>query len=312
MRENVLNVTAVLADEKGTVITTGSRARKSSAGYDLTRLLIGSEGTLAVITEVTLKLHGIPRVSHAIRLSFDSIEAAAETARDTLNCGVTIGRCEMLDKRMIEILNSTSLQDQPWDERPTLLYELTGPSATVVDEAVNIVNKIAQKHNARKCQVHRDEEETKAMWRIRKEALWSVMSAFPNRQALSTDVCVPLSNLAPLISATQRDIENSILKKSCPIVAHAGDGNFHVIIMFDPTKEIEVKAAKQIAHDMAYRSIEMGGTCTGEHGVGVGKMEYLKTEMGKGSIQLMKSIKKTMDQQNILNPNKIVDLKEEE
>ena len=302
MRENVLNVTAVLPD--GTIIKTGSRARKSSAGYDLTRLLIGSEGTLAVITEATLKLHGIPKYSYALKIAFPTIKDAAATAAATLNCGVTVGRCELLDDTMVKIINNANPTMKKWDESTTLMYEITGPSASSVTEQLSIVKEIALKYGGRDFYTATDENETKNLWKLRKECLWSTMSAYPDREAMITDVCVPLTKLPELIAQTRAEIDKSTLP--CPIIAHAGDGNFHLLIMFHPSIEAEAKEAKKIATDMAQRAIAMGGTCTGEHGVGTGKIELLKEEMGHGSISMMKTIKTAIDPENIMNPGKML------
>lgn len=309
MRENVLNLTAVLAD--GSIIHTGSRARKCSAGYDITRLLIGSEGTLAVITEATLKLHGIPKVSYAVRIAFpgpDGVRNAALTAKDTLNCGVTIGRCELLDEVMINIVNfANPLNPQgPWPEHPTLMYEITGISHQVALEQREVVTRIAQKHGGTAIYTATSEEETKTFWKFRKECLWSAMSMYPDREAMITDVCVPLTKLADLIADTKLEIVKTGLP--CPILAHAGDGNFHVLIFFKVDDPKEVAAAKALASTMALKAIALGGTCSGEHGIGVGKKEFLKKEMGENTIALMKLIKTTMDPQDILNPGKVLDI----
>jgi len=307
MRENVLSLTAVLAD--GTIIKTGSRARKSSAGYDITRLLIGAEGTLAVITEATLKIHGIPKFSNALRISFPKgITDAACTARDSLNCGVTVGRCELLDDEMSKILNAANPNDflGRWPEVTTLLYEVTGISEASVKEQTEVVKQIALKHGASRVETYSDEEEMKHLWKLRKECLWSAMSQFNDREPMITDVCVPLSNLPALITESKEYIKNISLP--CPIIAHAGDGNFHVLIFFKPNDAKEVKQAKDFAHFMAERAIHLGGTCTGEHGVGIGKKELLRLEMGDDTIQVMRKIKKSLDEKGILNPGKVFDL----
>jgi D-lactate dehydrogenase (cytochrome) len=221
MRENVLNVTAVLAD--GTIIKTGGRARKCSAGYDLARLLIGSEGTLAVITEITLKIYGIPRFSHAMRISFPrGVYDAACTARDSLNCGVTVGRCELLDDEMVKLMNGAN-PNHPlgkWPEVTTLLYEITGVSEHSVREQSEIVRKLAVANGASNVETYANSEETTQIWKLRKECLWSAMSQFPDREPMITDVCVPLSNLPNLINESKEYISNFQLP--CPIVAHAG------------------------------------------------------------------------------------------
>lgn len=222
MRENVLNLTAVLSD--GTIVKTGSRARKCSAGYDITRLLIGSEGTLAIITEATLKIYGIPKVSHAVRISFprNGVVDAACTARDSLNCGVNVGRCELLDEEMVKIINLSNPNHSlgKWPEETTLLYEITGISESAVEEQKTILIEIAKKYGGSDILTFSNEQETQSLWKIRKECLWSAMSQFPNKEPMITDVCVPLTQLPALIAETKEDIKLSNLP--CPIIAHAG------------------------------------------------------------------------------------------
>jgi D-lactate dehydrogenase (cytochrome) len=306
MRENVLNLTAVLAD--GTIIKTGSRARKSSAGYDITRLLIGSEGTLAIITEATLKIYGIPRYSYAMRISFPrGIHDAACTARDSLNCGVTVGRCELLDDEMVKIINSANINHPlgKWPEITTLLYEVTGLSEASVKEQAMIIEKIAKKNGASKIETYCNDQDTKQIWKLRKEVLWSAMSSFPDYEPMITDVCVPLSELPGLVTSSKQYI--STISLPCPIVAHAGDGNFHVLIFFKPTDPLQVKQAKDFANWMALQAIKLGGTCTGEHGIGLGKKELLAIEMGNHTMNVMRKIKNSLDEKNLLNPDKIFD-----
>lgn len=318
MRENVLSLTAVLST--GEVIVTGARARKCSAGYDIARLLIGSEGTLGIITEATLKIHNLPKVSHAIRICYPSkqgIVHAANTAKDTLSCGVTIGRCELLDEEMIRIINASNAHriqpanDKssvrlPWPESTTLLYEITGLSQASVAEQAQIILDIARKHGGQDIAFYSQEEDCKEVWKIRKECLWSAMSMYPDREPMITDVCVPLSHLPTLIMETKAVIERSPLP--CQIIAHAGDGNFHVLIFFKPDDPKEVKMAKDMADAMALRAIELDGTCTGEHGVGVGKKHLLTKELNPEMIDLMQRIKHTMDPKHLLNPGKVIDV----
>ena len=305
MRDNVLSLKAVLPD--GSILKTGGRARKSSAGYDLTRLLIGSEGTLAVITEATLKVYPIPKVSHAIRITFPKgVKNASITAADTLNKGVTIGRCELLDDVMVQNINQATGNPHPWPEQTTLLYEVTGISEDSVNEQVELITNVAKKHGGTNFYVARDKNETEEFWRFRKECLWSAMACNNNRQPMITDVCVPLSKLPSLMEESMVKILES--KLNCPIVAHAGDGNFHVFIFFDEKNDVEVNTAKELATWMGNKSIEMGGTCTGEHGIGVGKKELLKKEVGSTGISLMQNIKATIDPNSTMNPGKVIDL----
>ena len=222
MRENVLYVTAVLAD--GTIIKTGSRARKSSAGYDITRLLVGSEGTLAVITEACLKLHTIPKVSYALRVSFPSVGEASLAARECLvEVGIgSVGRIEMLDDAMVKIVNSSNSSMDPWPEDTTLLIEVTGPTEPAVTDQLHRVREIAKRHRGDRAVVATSVEECKRLWMARKECLWSAMGTYPDRQPMITDVCVPLSQLPEIITRTKAELAKSNPPLPAPIVAHAG------------------------------------------------------------------------------------------
>ena len=303
MRENVLNLTAVLADENGTIIKTGSRARKSSAGYDVTRLLIGSEGTLAIITEATLKLHTIPKISYSLRISFPSVKEASNTAATTFTSGINIRRCELMDDEMVKIINKVHPTMKPWIESNTLLYEITGLTEEGTLEQVEMVKDIAIKNNASSIDIATDVTANNKLWMMRKECLWTIMATYPDREPMITDVCVPLTRLAELMLYAKEAIEVS--KLPCPIIAHAGDGNFHVIIMFKPDVPEEVITAGKLADDLAKKAISMEGTCTGEHGIGVGKIDLLQLEMGPGTMKVMETIKNGLDPENLLNPGKI-------
>lgn len=306
MRENVLNVTAVMSD--GSIIKTGSRARKSSAGYDLTRLLIGSEGTLGVITEVTLKLHGIPKYSYAMRVCFNDIRDAAAAARATLNSGLNIGRCEMLDDEMMKIVNKANNLESKWPEKFTLMYEITGPTLISVQDQLELVKETALSFNGGDILIATEKEECKNLWMIRKACIWSTMSEYNDKEAMITDVCVPLSSLPTILYNTRQAIIKSGLP--CPIIAHAGDGNFHVVIMFNPNDKIETQKARELSFNMAREAISMDGTCTGEHGIGVGKISHLYKEMGENSIHIMERIKYSLDPNYIMNPGKVLHMDE--
>ena len=310
MRENVLNLTAVLAD--GTIIRTGSRARKSSAGYDITRLLIGSEGTLAVVTEATLKVYPLPAHSHAVRIAFPSVETAARCAGDTLRGGLSVGRCELIDEVMVRDINAANphLPGGQWQECVTLLYEVTGPSLSAVQEQTQMLSDLATRYGALAFVTASEPYEVAQVWKTRKECLWSTMSQHPGTEPMITDVCVPLSRLAELIAETRLELDASPLH--CPLIAHAGDGNFHALIMFDPTSGAQKAEAQRLADRMARRAIRMGGTCTGEHGVGVGKRHLLREELGAGTMRVMRDVKRTLDPMHLLNPGKVLPDQEEE
>jgi len=327
MRENVLSVTAVLAD--GSIIHTGGRARKSSAGYDITRLLIGSEGTLAIITEVTLKMHRIPSHAVALRVTLPSIGAAAALARESLiqfGTGV-IGRIELLDSHMIQIMNqansgsSLSLSLSPslslssssadlssWPEYPTLLFEVSGFSETGVQEALNslISLSLSPAFSASHIYSAKSAEECSTIWKMRKECLWSAMSVYPDREAMITDVCVPLSSLPSLITSSRLALDQSHPHLPSPIIAHAGDGNFHVLLMIRPDNNEDAAEASRLSTLMASQAIALGGTCTGEHGIGSGKKKLLEREMGEGTMSVMHLIKQSLDPNYILNPEKVL------
>eukprot|EP00608_Synchroma_pusillum_P008970 CAMPEP_0198419704 /NCGR_PEP_ID=MMETSP1452-20131203/394_1 /TAXON_ID=1181717 /ORGANISM="Synchroma pusillum, Strain CCMP3072" /LENGTH=554 /DNA_ID=CAMNT_0044139841 /DNA_START=1 /DNA_END=1665 /DNA_ORIENTATION=- len=301
MRDNVLALTAVLSD--GTVVHTGTRARKSAAGYDLTRLLVGSEGTLAVITEVTLRLHRIPPKAAAVRVAFPSITAAADAARETLVRGLQgVQRCELMDDVMVKVSNSANNRADA--EAPTLLYEIVGPSDASVLEELEAVRSIVQEYGGTGVRVATDPAECKELWRARKEALWAANAAFPDCECMITDVCVPLSALPELIGATKKEIEASGL--NCPIVSHAGDGNFHVLIHFRADVKEEVEEAHRLSDFMVNKAQALGGTCTGEHGVGVGKVQYLERELGLPAVSVMATIKHSLDPNGVLNPGKVL------
>jgi D-lactate dehydrogenase (cytochrome) len=300
MRDSVLSVTAVLAD--GTVLKTGSRARKSAAGYDLTRLLIGSEGTLGIVTEVTLRLRRKPKRSAAIRVCFPSVREASAAASATLQAGVEVGRCELMDDHMVRIMNEMNgLRDT---EATTLLYEVVGISDVDVEGQMSLVEQVARKHGGYGILHSKDEANAVDMWRARKEALWAAQSAYPDREVMITDVCVPLSKLPDLIGQSKDKIRASSLPS--PLVAHAGDGNFHAFIIFRPDRPEEVEEAKCLSAFMVKSALALDGTCTGEHGIGVGKIKYLEKEFGTGALQTMAAIKRALDPYNLLNPGKVL------
>ncbi|KAL9247065.1 hypothetical protein vseg_020536 [Gypsophila vaccaria] len=299
MRENVINLKVVLAN--GDVVKTGNRARKSSAGYDLTRLLIGSEGTLGVITEVTLRLQKIPQHSVVARCNFTSIKDAADVAIATMLTGIQVSRVELMDEvqvRAINIANGTNLP-----EKPTLLFEFVGTEAYSREQAL-MVQKIVSEHHGSDFIFAEEPKAKKELWKMRKEALWACFAMEPAYEAMISDVCVPLSRLAELISKSKEVLDASPL--ICAVIAHAGDGNFHTVILFDPDNEEHRREAERLNQYMVKTALSMEGTCTGEHGVGTGKMKYLEQELGIENLRTMKSIKMALDPNNIMNPGKLI------
>jgi len=298
MRENVLNVTAVMAD--GTIVRTGRRARKSAAGYDLTRLLVGSEGTLGIITELTLRLYGIPEVVLAAVCPFQSLEGACNTVIQAIQLGLGVARMELLDEMQIRAINVHSKTS--FEERPTLFVEFHGTKVSARD-TVELFGEIARGEGALRFDWAEQEEERRRLWKARHDVYWAVRTTWPGKDVLATDVCVPISRLAECVLETQRDIRETGL--IAPIVGHVGDGNFHTTPVFDMQNPVEKAKVEGFLERLAARAIAMDGTCTGEHGVGQGKIKYLKAEHGAG-IEVMRQIKRALDPLDILNPGKII------
>jgi D-lactate dehydrogenase (cytochrome) len=297
MRDAVLGLSAVLAD--GRIIKTGGRARKSSAGYDLTRLLIGSEGTLGIITSLTLKLYGIPETILSAVCPFASIEGACNATIAALQIGLPLARIELLDEVQMRACNAYSHLALP--ETPTLFLEFHGTKSSA-REQVETFAAIAQAEGGGEYRwAERPEDRTK-LWQARHDAYWAARGLKPGAEVLSTDVCVPISALAACVTATRADIDN--LGLLAPIVGHVGDGNFHVMPLIDPSDPEERRKVQAFLDRLIERALSYGGTCTGEHGIGQGKINYLKAEQGAG-VQAMIAIKKALDPLNILNPGKI-------
>ncbi|KAJ0266253.1 D-lactate dehydrogenase [Hirschfeldia incana] len=299
MRDNVISLKVVLPN--GDVVKTASRARKSAAGYDLTRLIIGSEGTLGVITEVTLRLQKIPQHSVVAVCNFPTVKDAADVAIATMMSGIQVSRVELLDEVLIRALNMANGKNLK--EVPTLMFEFIGTEA-YAREQTQIVQQIASKHNGSDFVFAEETEAKKELWKIRKEALWACYAMAPGHEAMTTDVCVPLSHLGELISKSKKELDASPLL--CAVIAHAGDGNFHTCIMFDPNNEEQRKEAERLNNLMVHSALSMDGTCTGEHGVGTGKMKYLEKEHGIEALQTMKKIKNALDPNDIMNPGKLI------
>ncbi|KAJ7548856.1 hypothetical protein O6H91_07G030700 [Diphasiastrum complanatum] len=299
MRDNVISLKVVLAS--GDVVKTASRARKSAAGYDLTRLIIGSGGTLGVITEVTLRLQKIPEASVVAMCNFPSVKDAADVAIATMHSGIQVSRVELLDEVQIKAINLANGKHYP--EQPTLMFELIGTEAYSLEQALQ-VKKIAEEHHASDFVFADTAKEKEDLWKMRKEALWACTTLRPEAEFMVTDVCVPLSRLAECIYTSKVLLDASPL--ICTIVSHAGDGNFHTIILLDPQSEEELKEAHRLADEMVKIALAMEGTCTGEHGVGVGKLKFLEEELGQEALMTMGKIKRTLDPNNIMNPGKTV------
>ena len=298
MRDNIVGLTAVMAD--GREITTAKRAKKSSAGYDLTRLLVGSEGTLGVITSLTLKLHGIPQAISGGVCPFPTVDAACEAVIATIQMGVPVARSELINTLGMKSLNSYSRLDYP--ESPCLFLEFHG-SETGVREQAETFGEIAEDLGGGPFLWTSVEEERQKLWKARHDAYWAGLSLRPGAKGLSTDVCVPISRLAECIAATEADIESMGLV--APIVGHVGDGNFHVLVLMDMDDPAEVARAEEFVSRLNMRAIAMEGTCTGEHGIGQGKMRFLEHELGR-AVDYMRAIKAALDPLGILNPGKIV------
>ncbi|MBW4710538.1 FAD-binding protein [Roseobacter sp. YSTF-M11] len=299
MKDNVLAVEAVMAD--GRIIRTGTRARKSSAGYDLTRLLVGSEGTLCVLTEITLQLQGIPEAISSASCSFPSVDAACQTVMSVIQYGLPVARIELLDDTTVKAINAYSKLSLP--ETPLLLLEFHGTDASVLEQA-EIFGALSEEHGGIGYQATSTTEERNTLWQARHDAYWAMLQYRPGAQGIATDVCVPISRLADCVGAAQKKAAE--LGLVAPIVGHAGDGNFHVsplVNMADPEEVTKAGAFIGWLNDLA---ISMDGTCTGEHGIGQGKRPYLVRELGEATT-VMAAIKAALDPQNIMNPGKILE-----
>ena len=299
MRENVLALEAVLAD--GTVVRTGTRARKSAAGYDLTHLLIGSEGTLGIITELTVRLHGQPEAAAAAVCAFPSVDDAVEGVILTMQMGLPVARIELLDEIQIDAVNRYSQMSLA--VAPTLFLEFHGTEASVAETAER-VREIAAEHGASAFDWATKPEERNRLWAARHSAYWAGKALRPGAAGWVTDACVPISRLAEAIAETKADLSASPLM--APMVGHVGDGNFHLSILLDPNDPAERAEAERISGRIAERALRLGGTVTGEHGVGLGKKGYLRAEHGD-ALDMMARIKRALDPLDILNPGKIVD-----
>ena len=301
MKDNVLALTAVMAD--GSIVRTSTRARKTSAGYDLTRLLVGSEGTLGIITEVTLKLHGIPEAVSAGVCPFPSVKAACDATILTIQTGLPVARIELLDDVMIRGVNLHAKLGLP--ETTMLFVEFHGTEAGVKEQSERF-GEIAAEFGGGPFEWATKAEDRSKLWQARHDAYWAAKALRPGFDSVATDVCVPISRLAECVEETKRDIDSSGL--IAPIAGHVGDGNFHTQPLVDLADKAEVERAQAFIDRLVKRALAMGGTCTGEHGVGQKKMKYLEQEHGAEALAVMRTLKRALDPRNILNPGKIVAL----
>src|SRR6476661_2695550 len=299
MRENVLGLTVVTAD--GRIVHTGGRARKSSAGYDLTRLFVGSEGTLGIITEVQLRLYGLPEAISAAVCQFADLKVAVDTVIVAMQLGIPVARIELLDDGQMEACIRYS-QLTEFAAKPTLCFEFHGTEAGVREQA-QMIEQIAADHGGSAFQWATKPEERSRLWKARHNAYYAAMALAPGKQGFATDACVPISRLTDCVLETQADVATTGL--IAPIVGHVGDGNFHLVILFDPANADERSKAETLAARVSMRAIAMGGTCTGEHGIGVHKLDALRAEHGD-AVAVMQAIKRALDPRNILNPGKTV------
>lgn len=299
MKDNVIGLKAVMAD--GRSICTAQRAKKSSAGYDLTRLMVGSEGTLGLITEITLKLQGIPEAISSARCTFPTVDAACQTVMQVIQFGIPVARIELLDALQVKACNAYSKLDLPIE--PLLLLEFHGTDAGVIEQA-EMFGEIAQEHGATGYTATTSTEERSKLWQARHDAYWATLQLRPGAVGISTDVCVPISRLADCVNQARAklDAEGFI----SPIVGHVGDGNFHCLLLIDDQNEDEKERAGKFVSWLNELAISMDGTCTGEHGIGQGKMQYLEKELGGATVDVMAAIKKALDPDGIMNPGKVV------
>ena len=298
MRENVLALEVVTASAE--VIRTGTRARKSSAGYDLTRLMVGSEGTLGVITEITLKIYPLPEAVSAAICSFPSIEAAVRTTIQIIQLGIPIARVELIDRNTVRMVNAHAKLGLR--EEPMLLMEFHGSPASVKEQA-ELVQEIASEHGGNAFEWASTPEERTRLWTARHNAYFAAIQSRPGCRAISTDTCVPISRLADCLLDSVAEADASGIPYF--LVGHVGDGNFHFGYLLDPNQPEERVTAEKLNHQLVTRALALGGTCSGEHGVGLHKMDFLLTEAGDGAVEMMRTIKRALDPHNIMNPGKI-------
>jgi len=301
MRENVLSLKVVLAD--GRIIQTSRRAKKSAAGYDLTRLFVGSEGTLGIITEVTVKLYAVQEAMSAAVCAFDTVDGCTKTVIQTIQAGIPIARSEILCEKTMDAINK--YKKTSYRVAPTLFFEFHGSKASVAEQA-ELVQEIAKENGGRDFVWATRPEDRTQLWEARHNAYFAGLQIRPGSRAVSTDVCVPISRLAECVHETMEDVKSYIAP--VPLLGHVGDGNFHLMFLVDPAKPAETELAKEFNRRLVERALRMEGTCTGEHGVGYGKMQSLRAELGDDVLDVMRDIKRLFDPENLMNPGKVVPL----
>ena len=301
MREAVLGLTVVTAD--GEIIKTGGRSRKSSAGYDLTRLFVGSEGTLGIITEIQLRLHPVPETIKSAVCTFDTTESAVNSVIDIMQCAIPVARIELLNQRQMEACIAYS-KLEGFGAAPTLFLEFHG-SPTTVSEQIELATEICSGHNGNDFRWAESTEERNELWQARHNAYFAAQSLHAGYKVLTTDVCVPISNLARCI--LEAETQAAVAGLDCPIVGHVGDGNFHMLILFDPESAEQQDRARRLSSHIVDTALKLDGTCTGEHGIGIGKKHYLRQEHHNG-VDIMAKLKQVLDPNNLLNPGKVIDL----
>ncbi len=299
MRENVLSLKVVLAD--GRVIQTSRRAKKSAAGYDLTRLFVGSEGTLGIITEVTVRLYPVQEAMSAAVCAFDSVDGCTNTVIQTIQSGIPIARCDIVCDKTVAAINK--FKKTSYRVAPTVFFEFHGSKTSVVEQA-EAVQAIAKEHGGHDFQWATRPEERTQLWQARHDAYFACLQIRPGSRAVSTDVCVPISRLAECVHETMEDVKNYFAP--VPLLGHIGDGNFHLMLLVDPARPEETETAKQFNRRLIERALRLEGTCTGEHGVGLGKIGSMRLELGEDVMDVMRDIKQVFDPDNLMNPGKVV------
>jgi D-lactate dehydrogenase (cytochrome) len=301
MRENVLSLKVVLAD--GRIIQTSRRSKKSAAGYDLTRLFVGSEGTLGIITEVTVRLYPVQEAMSAAVCAFESVDGCTNTVIQTIQSGVPIARCDIVCEKTVDAINKYKKTN--YRVAPTVFFEFHGTKTSVVEQA-ETVQAIARENGGMDFVWATRPEERTQLWQARHDAYFACLQIRPGARAVSTDVCVPISRLAECVAETMQDVKDYI--NPVPLLGHIGDGNFHLMLLVDPDKPEQTEIAKKFNQRLVQRALKMEGTCTGEHGVGMGKMGSMRMELGDDMMDLMRDIKKVFDPEGLMNPGKVVPL----